>query len=191
MPRLGEAESSPELVHKRRMDFLSARRKHESYQSIADRWGVSASYVYAEVRSMLGKMSKEERESAEETRQLELDRLEMIAARLEPLALREPPSLDHVEMYLKVMHRRARLLGLDAATKHEVSVEDKRRPAISDAELYLKIRAMHERIYASTGIRHPMLNERNPFEALEADNVVEGQVVAVTPANQKLPEGSK
>lgn len=194
MPRLGEAEATPELLHERRMDFLERRRRHHSYQSIADHWGVSASYVYAEVKRLLGRMSKEEQEEAEEVRTLELQRLDRLAAFLEPMVMRENPHLDYSELYLKVMGRRARLLGLDAAQKHEVAVVDKRRPSISDAELYAKIRAMHERIFVATGVRHKMLDERNPFEALGIENasdVVEGEVVSNTAADQKLSDNAE
>ena len=194
MPKLGDRIPTPEETHERRMDFLERRKRHQSYQTIADVWGVSAVFVYAEVKRVLDKVIKEETESAEEVRTLELQRLDRLAAFLEPMVMRENPHLDYSELYLKVMGRRARLLGLDAAQKHEVAVVDKRRPSISDAELYAKIRAMHERIFVATGVRHKMLDERNPFEALGIENasdVVEGEVVSNTAADQKLSDNAE
>lgn len=119
---------------------VELRRRHLTYQQIADEMGwASKSAAYGAVRRGL---ADSVRETNDEVRQQELDRLDDLARRAlvvmttkhykvngkevvrhpqtrEPL-IDDAPVLRAVETFLKVMERRARLLGIDAPQQVEV-----------------------------------------------------------------------
>ena len=64
-------------------------------------------------------MAQERQGKSEELRQLELERLDLLTRGLEPMASVGNPGA--VNAYLRVMERRAKLLGLDAPVKTDVT----------------------------------------------------------------------
>ena len=101
----------------RRKHALDLRKAGFTYQEIADRLKVVVSTAHKDVTSELKRLAKETLESADEVRQLELGRLDMLLKGLEPMA--RVGKSDAVNAYLKVMERRAKLLGLDAPVRQE------------------------------------------------------------------------
>lgn len=108
--------------HDRKLQALELRKAGVSFQAIADALGYrSASGAFAAVKAALNATL---REPASELRELELARLDAL---LLPFWRRAQGGDDKaVDRCLRIMERRARLLGLDAPTntKVELSLED-------------------------------------------------------------------
>lgn len=117
-----ERLSNKVASHERKLQALELRKAGVSFQAIADALGYrSASGAFAAVKAALKTTL---REPANELRELELARLDAL---LLPLWRRAQGGDDKaVDRCLRIMERRARLLGLDAPTntKVELTLED-------------------------------------------------------------------
>jgi len=102
----------------RQMQALELRKAGVSYSDIAKNLGYkSASGAFAAVRSALKKTL---REPADELRTLELERLDALWFTYYPMAKRgDRQAMDRC---IRIMERRARLLGLDAPQRTEQTV---------------------------------------------------------------------
>ena len=107
-------------AHTRHLQALELRKAGATYQAIADQLGYSnARGAHKAVASALKATL---REPADEVRDLEVARLD---AMLLPLWWRVQQGDERaVDRALKIMERRARLLGLDAPSKSEQSGSD-------------------------------------------------------------------
>ncbi|MFI9235781.1 hypothetical protein [Streptomyces sp. NPDC053079] len=115
------------------------RSQHFTYQQIADRLGYpDKAGAYRGIQAALKATVQE---AADDVRQMELERLDRLARAAEEVMARqhatvsqgkiiyeggEPliddaPVLQAIDRLLRIQERRARLLGLDAATKTQVS----------------------------------------------------------------------
>lgn len=118
--RRGQSEQAAE----RRVEALKRRIAGGSYRAIARELGVSEAQAFRDVQAELDKLAQQAQEEASRLRVLELRRLDEMLIRLSPMLY--PKSGDNVNLgaidrALKIMERRAKLLGLDAAEKTEVS----------------------------------------------------------------------
>ncbi len=176
---------------------LELRRKGYSYPQIADELGVSLSTAYRYVNNELERLAKERRMEGEKVLEIELATLDRLTKAV--IERCEEGSLDHIETLLKLMDRRAKLLGLNAATRQIHEVQDNRQ--LPDAEVYKKTQALLLRLQAAGhDVAHRLL-ERNPFEgALEGQIVPEAVKSVARPAfpdqtaetgAKKDPEGNK
>jgi hypothetical protein len=106
--------------HERKLRALELRKAAVPYQQIADELGYrSASGAFNAVKAALKATL---REPAEELRELELARLD---AMLLPLWRRVQRGDEKaIDRALRIMERRARLLGLDAPTRGQLSGPD-------------------------------------------------------------------
>jgi F420-dependent methylenetetrahydromethanopterin dehydrogenase len=94
---------------------LSLRRLGMSYAEVAKQVGLSRGGAYKAVQHALDEIRASYRETAAEVLELELDRLdEMTRALSNKVGYGDPQA---VTAALRVMDRRAKLLGLDAPTK--------------------------------------------------------------------------
>lgn len=118
-------------ILERQLRALEYRRAGWSYRAIGEKLGVSHVTAYDDVMGELQRLAKERVNNLEELRELELERLDMLLKGLEPMAKVGNPGA--VNSFLKVMERRARLLGLDAPT--ELRVDDWRSQAIADIRM--------------------------------------------------------
>ena len=103
----------------RQVDALSLRKQGLTYSAIAEKLGVSKASAVAYVQKALKELAEECKEEAEQVRDLELARLDdlyVVAAKR--VAAGSEPAIDRC---LRIMDRRARYLGLDAAEKVDVS----------------------------------------------------------------------
>ena len=123
-------------AHTRQLQALELRKAGATYQAIAEQLGYAhAKGAYKAVTSAL-KLTL--REPADELRELEVARLD---AMLLPLWRRVQSGDEKaVDRVLRIMERRARLLGLDAPTRGELSGPDGKPLAVdlttlSDEEL--------------------------------------------------------
>ena len=94
----------------RRADAIAMRRAGVRVDAIAERLNVSPRSVYAWIRDALADIPREE---ADELRRLELDRLDDLFFPMYRAALKGDARA--ADTALRIMERRARLLGLDDA----------------------------------------------------------------------------
>lgn len=117
-----ESRSSPRKIEaaERRIQALDLRKAGLTYQAIADRLGFkSPASAKKTVDTALDEMREIYREQAEQLIELECQRLDRLLQGLWLKAAGGNPRA--VEAALKIMERRARLLGLDSAQKKELS----------------------------------------------------------------------
>lgn len=108
-------------AHDNQLKALALRKAGASYQSIADALGYKdASGAWRAVKASLKKTLQE---PADELRTLELARLDdMLKAIASHVAAGNLTAIDRA---LKIQERRARLLGLDAPAKHDLTSDNK------------------------------------------------------------------
>lgn len=115
-PRKGRVTPTPEQ-HDRDLHALELRRQGLTYREIAERIDCAVPTAYKAVRRALAYGFTE---PAEHVRQLETERLD----KLQAVHWRNAIDGDtkSTEIVLRIMERRARLLGLDAPTRTNVTV---------------------------------------------------------------------
>jgi hypothetical protein len=104
----------------RRALVLDLRRSGESFRTIAERLRTPLSTVHKDYDRALSAARALESTEAEQQRALDLLRLDRWLSRLAPFC--EAGSPAHVGMALRVLERRARLLGLDAPSNQRLEV---------------------------------------------------------------------
>lgn len=119
----------------RRYFVLEMRRMGGSYRQIAEAAitefgadnlprGWDERIACQDVKRELERVRKDVDESASDVRDVELARLDEMLSRVYPVALGTeiiPPDMRAVDRVLKIMERRAAMLGTDAPTKAELS----------------------------------------------------------------------
>ena len=133
---------------------VQLRSSGATYQDIADALGYeSRSSAFRAVRRALQRWGSE---AVDELRVLELARLDQITLKLWPKVLGRPardhgdgtqdapvpPDMKAMELYLKVSQRRAKLLGLDAPTMVDFTMDPSEMPGeqvVSNYETYLEL----------------------------------------------------
>ena len=99
----------------RKLRALELRLSGETFNSIAEKLGyASMSGAHKAVQSALKKTLQQ---PADEVRKMELERLDALLSAMWPHR-HKPEYLDRI---LRVMERRAKLLGLDAAVKQDIT----------------------------------------------------------------------
>ena len=143
---------------KRRELVLTYRRMGANYRQIAaqiiEEIGIDnlpknydSRQVYQDLKRELEKARAEIAETAEEVRQIELDRLDEMHSRVYPVALGTeeiPPDMRAVDRVLKIGERRAALLGIDAPQKADIEIRD--TTALDRVERRLANRATPDRL---------------------------------------------
>jgi hypothetical protein len=105
--------------HDRKLDALALRKAGLTYQAIADAIGVTKNAAW----KLVGVALKETiQEPADELRTLELERLDALSEVLWPMAM--AGDLHAHDRYIRLMERRAKLLGLDAPVRKELTGKD-------------------------------------------------------------------
>jgi hypothetical protein len=94
---------------------VDMRRKSISYESIAHTMSITLREARALVAEAIAEIETETREDASEVIALELARLDEMATATYPLALEG--DLKAVDAMIKIMDRRAKLLGIDSPEK--------------------------------------------------------------------------
>lgn len=101
----------------RQRQALQLRQAGVAYEDIAQRLGYSGRS--SAWRSVMSALKQTLQEPADEVRTLELERLDRMLLGLWPQAVHG--NQGAVDRALRIMERRAKLLGLDAPTKSELS----------------------------------------------------------------------
>lgn len=100
---------------------LEFRKAGVSYQRIAETLGYKdASGAWRAVKSALKKTLQE---PADDLRRLEIERLDAAASAIYPSV--KQGQYGAIDRWLKIMERRAKLLGLDAPTKSDITSDGK------------------------------------------------------------------
>lgn len=99
------------------MKALDLRRAGAAYRDIASALGISVGQSYNLVRRGLQRAQKEAAEQGGEVKQMELERLDRMFRGVWVSAMNGTPAA--IDRALRIMERRARLLGLDAPAKQE------------------------------------------------------------------------
>lgn len=120
--RKNHATGTTERVIENRARALELRKKGRSYRQIGEELGVSEKRAFQYVKESLEKLTALEKTTAEELRLLEGERLDAIQDGLFEKAM--AGDLWAVDRYIKLAERRAKLLGLDAPVKNEVTGAD-------------------------------------------------------------------
>lgn len=127
MPRRKAGIESAEIAQ-RQIVALELRKSGYSYRRIAMQLNISLSQAWTDVTSELKRLSEISLESADELRQMELERLDMGIKGVMPFL--EAGSAPHAMALVKLIAEKAKLLGLYAPEKHEFSTWEDR--AIAD-----------------------------------------------------------
>lgn len=170
--RPGQPNLSPER-HERIVKAVALKLRGKSYRAIAADLGVSVSVAFDDVWHHFSEMDKLATEKLEQVRKIELARLDSMLEKLFDIVDREPterlnskgePSGETTDVdgtavkaitaAAKLMERRAKLLGLDAPTKHqEVPAEP-----LPDSELADKLKealaTVEQRLAGGKEARH-------------------------------------
>lgn len=127
------------VTAERRKAAVELRMQGLRWHEIADRLGYAdRAAAYTDVRRALEKAVADLSFPLEAHRQLELDRLDAMQNALWPKILDGDPRA--VDSALRLMDRRAKLLGLDAPQRVEVLTLDAIDAAIADLEQQLTAR---------------------------------------------------
>jgi hypothetical protein len=113
--------------HEKKLEALQLRKSGESFASIAKKLGYASSA--GSYKAVMTALIDTLQEPADELRDLELQRLDEMQLGLWPLA--ENGNLGAVDKVLKIMERRAKLLGLDAPQKIAPTTPDGENPYMS------------------------------------------------------------
>jgi hypothetical protein len=116
----------PAEILARRVRALALRRGGASYREIAGHLGVSLNTAYEDVQAELCVLDEQRKALAEETRALELARLDDMT-KTATTQFRNG-SVKAGEVLIRVMERRARLLGLDSPLKVAPTTPDGSQP---------------------------------------------------------------
>lgn len=115
----GRKRSEKGAILERQIQALELRKAGWPFHKIGVRLGISTSQAFKDVSAQLKQLAALALDNADELRQLELERLDMLIKGLEPMARVGNPGAAN--SYLRVMERRAKLLGLDAPARQEVT----------------------------------------------------------------------
>ncbi len=114
--RLTAAERKKEIVRLRRNGFTLAK--------IAEQVGCSAQYAHKILTTYLERLETEFRNDVRELRQLEAERLDRAQLAVWDKAVKG--DVGAIDRVLRIMERRARLFGLDAPARQEITGKDGR-----------------------------------------------------------------
>lgn len=98
---------------------MSLRLTGATYADIGSMMGISSTGAYKAVLRAIQRLAEQTTETADEYRRLELERLDKMQRNLWTQTLQG--SQGAVDRVLKIMERRAKLLGLDAPVKQDIT----------------------------------------------------------------------
>ena len=126
-----EPATSPRKISyaERRIQALELRKAGATYEQIGKQLGVTKQAAYKHVKKALDAMNDTIREQADDVRNIEVERLDKLWFVMYKQAL--SGNQGAVDRCLKIMDRRAKLLGLDAPEKTELSTHDDKPLIIS------------------------------------------------------------
>lgn len=118
-PKIGEAE----IIAERRVQVLALRKAGMSYRAIATRVGASIDTVWSDVQAELSELNALTAEHAEDVLTLEMRRLDDLQVQVTNI-LQAGPTPRAIDTAIRLMERRAKMLGVDAPSKKQISGPD-------------------------------------------------------------------
>lgn len=119
MSRKDANPGAKEGATERRQKAFELRKQGKSFLAIGKELGISDAQAHRDVAQVLAAITKLTGDRAEEWRTLEIERLDVAYAAIWQGV--KNGDLKSIEQSLKIMERRAKLLGLDAPVKEEHS----------------------------------------------------------------------
>lgn len=119
MPTESKTSTRRTVARQRELDALELRKAGATYSQIGDQLGITEQGAYAAVVRSLKRIVEQTSEEAAAVRTLEIERLD----RLFLAAYRQAKEghLGAIDRCVRLMERRAKLLGLDAPVKQDVT----------------------------------------------------------------------
>lgn len=111
-----------EGMAERRVEALKLRQAGASYREIGRTLGIDAMTAHSDVKAAVAELNEQQNELAIEVRRLELERLDRMQLALWKQAMDGNQGAH--DRVLRIMERRAKLLGLDAPTRAELTGKD-------------------------------------------------------------------
>ena len=105
----------------RRVQALELRKAGYTYEQIGVALGISSQAAYKHVVKALGVINEKLSEATEELRTLEVQRLDRLFEVMYKKA--EKGDMNAIDRCVRLMERRAKLLGLDAPAKQEIGLD--------------------------------------------------------------------
>jgi DNA-binding CsgD family transcriptional regulator len=130
-PRKNKPRGQDERGLSTEHQVLELRKQGLTFAAIGARLGITEQGAHQAGKRALEKLGAVTKDEAEELRRLEIERLDALQEGLWPKAAQG--SVPAVQTVLKLMERRARLLGLDAPQKLAVGGPDGGPIPIADA----------------------------------------------------------
>lgn len=167
-----------DIVHKRAA-AVALRREGHTYEKIGQKVGISKQTAHAMVVAALEERRRELNESVDDVRDMEIVRLDKMTAFLFK-RLDDPKNQDPertVTALLKIMERRANLLGLDAPKDFRFTPGGAAIPAGGDIDVSKlsteelreldAIRERYDALAQSTKVKTPELPPGDPVAVVE------------------------
>jgi DNA-binding CsgD family transcriptional regulator len=115
------AKGTTEKAAARRLQAIELRKAGATYRQIGERLSVSEAQAYNDVQRELARLATQTQDAAAALRVLESERLDALMLALWQQA--KQGNQGAIDRVLKVMERRARLVGLDAPTRIDHTVD--------------------------------------------------------------------
>jgi len=130
-----QASSRRSQAAERAKQAFAMRIAGATYAQIGERLQVTTGAAHKMVRRVLDQTRQETAEAADELRRLEVERLDALTLLLWKQATgSKEPNHGAIDRLLRIMERRARLLGLDAPTRQELTGKDGGPVEVQDAD---------------------------------------------------------
>lgn len=168
-------QSTPEHIEERRLFVMQCRRKAFTWERCAE--AVTAKYGYKitfaqcaeDFRIIMKARAKELAEETDSMRATMVDQLDSILTKA--LERAEEGSLDHMEIVIKLLARKSRLLGVDAPLRTETEDKTPALTNLSRAALLDRITAIQARLSAKMPAQLSEVTDLGepPREVVEAE----------------------
>lgn len=114
----GKTVEKAEII-KRQQRALELKTDGWSYRAIGEKLGVSHVQAFDDIKGAIAELNETKLETTQDYVSIELERLDALTKALEPMAM--VGNVGSVGAYIKVMDQRAKLLGLYAPEKKDVT----------------------------------------------------------------------
>lgn len=108
-------------ILQRQLLALELRKSGFTYREIGEKLNISHVQAYKDVNEELKRLAELRADSADELRQLELEKLDKLEKNLMHWA--DAGSVEATKALIKIQERRSKLLGLDAPEKKDVNIK--------------------------------------------------------------------
>jgi len=119
MARSGDTTARGITAATRRLQAVELRKSGASYRDIGKSLGISHQAAFGLVDRALKDLNRKQQHATGELRAMELERLDMVQFAIWTRATDSPAHLPSIDRLLRLMERRARLLGLDQRPLNE------------------------------------------------------------------------